>query len=339
LDVGRRFEVALCGYYGFGNLGDELLAQAAVALLEECGLPRQRIVVLSNDADETARSLGTASVNRWDLREVFAALRQSRTLLLGGGGLFQDSTSFRSSVYYWGILRMAKLARCRPWCFGQSIGPLNRKGARILARNALSICEKRGVRDRFSLEKLSDWGLEGFLSPDLVFGLNFPPIGANAGGTRLLLNIRPWRSGLPEQLAEQAGEYARSLGLSIRGIALAEEDARTMEDLADRGLLKFEGIDRWNPKGLDALVFPEGCRGAVGMRLHFCILSAMAGIPLLAVPYDPKVLGFAEMTGVPTWKPGMPFLVPAEDRLIKISGLREDVRRIFRETYLSLGER
>lgn len=112
-----------------------------------------------------------------------------------------------------------------------------------------------------------------------------------------------------------------------------------MEDLARRGLVEFEGIDRWDPRKRDSLVFPEGCRKAVGMRLHFCILSAMAGIPLLAVPYDPKVLGFAEILGVPTWNPGMPFTVPAEDSLLRIAGLREEVGRIFKETYQSLGER
>jgi polysaccharide pyruvyl transferase CsaB len=339
LHVERRFEVALCGYYGFGNLGDELLAQSAVRLLEQCGVQRPRIIVLSNDAAETERFLGTSAVNRWDLRAVFTALRESRTLLLGGGGLFQDSTSFRSPVYYWSLVRMAKLVDCLPWCFGQSVGPLNGKLARVLARDALALCRKRGVRDRFSLEELNNWGLDAFLSPDLVFGLEPFPVAGEAGGTRMILNIRPWKNGLPERLAENAQEYARALGLSIRGISLAEEDTRTMEDLARRGLVEFEGIDRWDPRKRDSLVFPEGCRKAVGMRLHFCILSAMAGIPLLAVPYDPKVLGFAEILGVPTWNPGMPFTVPAEDSLLRIAGLREEVGRIFKETYQSLGER
>lgn len=155
----------------------------------------------------------------------------------------------------------------------------------------------------------------------------------------MILNIRPWRNGLPERLAENAQEYARALGLSIRGISLSDEDTKTMEDLARRGLLEVEGIDRWDPKRLDSIAFPEGSRKAVGMRLHFCILSAMAGIPLLAVPYDPKVLGFAEILGIPTWNPGMPFAVPAENSLLGIAVLREEVARIFRETYQSLGER
>ncbi len=339
MDLVRRFEVALCGYYGFGNLGDELLARAAVRLLEQCGVPRQRIVVLSNDVAETERFLGTASVNRWNLRAVFSVLRESRTLLLGGGGLFQDTTSARSPIYYWSLVRMAKLVNCIPWCFGQSVGPLNGKLSRILARDALTLCKKRGVRDRFSLEELKNWGLDAFLSPDLVFGMEPFPIARSTGGTRMILNIRPWRNGLPERLAENAQEYARALGLSIRGISLSDEDTKTMEDLDRRGLLELEGIDRWDSKRLDSIAVPEGSRKAVGMRLHFCILSAMAGIPLLAVPYDPKVLGFAEILGIPTWKPGMPFAVPAENSLLGIAVLREEVARIFRETYQSLGER
>lgn len=58
----RKYDVLLAGYYGFGNLGDELLVDACVKLLEKNGIPRERIAVLSADPDGTQKTLGTASM-------------------------------------------------------------------------------------------------------------------------------------------------------------------------------------------------------------------------------------------------------------------------------------
>lgn len=335
----RRFDVALCGYYGFGNLGDELLAKAAIALLGECGVPKGRIVVLSKDPEGTTRSLGTASVDRWSPGKVLSALKESRTLLLGGGGLFQDSTSVRSSLYYWGVVRLARLANCHPWCFGQSVGPFRGKMARFLAREALAACEKRVVRDRFSLRILNEWGLKAEIAPDLVFGLDLFEGERPTRAKTLLVNIRPWKDSLPERLAAAVGDYARREGLELKGIAMAEEDAQTMAGLESKGLMDLKGIDLLSSPGDCSLAWPGQCVGAVGMRLHFCILTVLAGISLLAVPYDPKVTGFAESLDVPIWNAAEPVSLVPPLFLSKIPRMKEDVEKVFRETYLSFGER
>jgi polysaccharide pyruvyl transferase WcaK-like protein len=36
------------------------------------------------------------------------------------------------------------------------------------------------------------------------------------------------------------------------------------------------------------------------MRLHFVIFAALAGVPVLALPYASKVIGFLEHVGLPT---------------------------------------
>lgn len=75
------------------------------------------------------------------------------------------------------------------------------------------------------------------------------------------------------------------------------------------------------------------------MRLHFCILSVLVGLPLLGVPYDPKVAGLAEGVGFPLWKHGDRVVLGEPAYFPRIPALRENVGKAFREAYLSLGER
>ncbi|MFA7220163.1 MAG: polysaccharide pyruvyl transferase CsaB, partial [Synergistaceae bacterium] len=71
--MNRAYDVLLAGYYGFGNLGDELLAEACVRLLVSNGVPRERIAVLSADTEGTKKSLGVSAFDRWKLSEIHKA--------------------------------------------------------------------------------------------------------------------------------------------------------------------------------------------------------------------------------------------------------------------------
>jgi polysaccharide pyruvyl transferase WcaK-like protein len=96
------------------------------------------------------------------------------------------------------------------------------------------------------------------------------------------------------------------------GVALAEEDERLMSEMIGRGQLPEMPVERVRSLG-DAVRVWSGAVGAAGMRLHFAVLSVMARVPLVAVPYDPKVESFAEAHGVPLWRGGpLPLPVAAE---------------------------
>lgn len=295
--VKRPIDVTLCGYYGFGNLGDELLAEGLVSLLEKNGVARERVAILTASGRVPE---GIEIFDRWRPDRVLSALRSSRTLLLGGGGLFQDSTSRRSSLYYWGVTRMARSSGCIPWAFGQSVGPLTGRFASILARDALRLCSVRCVRDRGSMDLVSGWGLETEIAPDPVIALSAHFDSSVSSGKYLLLNVRPWRGGLPADTARAASLAAEALGVPILGVALSEDDVKVMEELREGGIFSPEDIAI--VRTLDDVrdVWRSGCCG-VGMRLHFCVLSVLADIPCVAVPYDPKVAWFAGDWDLPVW--------------------------------------
>lgn len=295
--VKRPIDVTLCGYYGFGNLGDELLAEGLVSLLERNGVARERVAVLT--ASDSAPE-GVETFDRWRPDRVLSALRSSRTLLLGGGGLFQDSTSTRSCLYYWSVTRMARVSGCIPWAFGQSIGPLTNRFASALARDALRLCSVRCVRDRGSMDLISEWGLEAEIAPDPVISLSAFFDSSGPGGKYLLLNIRPWQGGLPEATARAASLTAEAMDVPILGVALSEDDVKVMKELREGGMFSPEDITLVRTLEDVHDVWRLGCCG-VGMRLHFCVLSVLADIPCIAVPYDPKVAWFAGDWGLSIW--------------------------------------
>jgi polysaccharide pyruvyl transferase CsaB len=329
----RPFKVAIAGYYGFKNLGDELLAASLIASLEKSGVAKSEMVVLSNSPEESRMSFGTHAVNRWNLRDVMQTLSRSETLIFGGGGLFQDTTSLRSCLYYWGLLRMAKIAGCRSAALAQSIGPFRSRTGEILARNGLSLCEIRTVRDQRSLNLLHKWKLEGDLVFDLVMGL---PIRENYDKPKVLLvNIRPWEGDLAVKTAKAAAKYAREHSLPIIGVGMAPEDEKLLRSFSATELLPCQEVrlvrnlrdieDVWQLGGL-----------AMGMRLHFCMISLLSGCPLVAVPYDPKVEAFAQEWEIPLFPQGdlppLPWPYPCGKKLKRArKKCDESVRRAWKE--------
>lgn len=308
----KKYDVLAAGYYGFGNLGDELLAASVVSQLTQAGIDRNRIALLSASPTCESARLGVDSFDRWRLPQVWGAMQESRTLLLGGGGLFQDATSVKSCLYYWGLVKMARAAGIKVWAAGQSIGPLSSAAGAFFARSAFSSCVFRGVRDRRSLDVLENWGLAGILSDDLVTGLKVKRDFER--GNYLLLNLRPGYKELADAAAAGAAACAKEQGLAVKGVAFAEEDAAELKKYADKGVLELVQITV--VKSLeDYENMLSGCCRAVGMRLHFIVLAALAGLPAAAVAYDPKVSSFCARWNVPLFVPQAPeFSAPADMR-------------------------
>ena len=273
--------IALLGYYGFGNLGDELLLRSC---LEMFG--RERIIVLSNTPEETSRMFGVEAVNRWSFREVVRAFRQCSALVLGGGGLFQDTTSVKSCAWYWGVVRLAGILGCRVYALGQSVGPLKSSVSRYLAGDALKRCVKLHVRDEVSRALAESLGCSEVLAGrDLVMMLHAER--QESPEKYMLVNLRPCR-----ELEYYRNIIAPHVDADSIGAALAEEDVNALEPLGLSRIVRVKTLD-------DARELWGGASCAVGMRLHFGVLSRMFRTPLALMPYDVKVSEFARTSGVP----------------------------------------
>jgi len=148
-------KIALSGYYGFGNFGDEAILSAVRSVFFDCDV----------------KVLGAG--NRFNIRDLLS----SDCLISGGGGLFQDKTSTKSFLYYAGIIFLAKLFKKPVYIIGQSIGPIKKSFNLNILKKIISIADLVILRDQPSFDfisSLSNFGRKVVKSYDLTFLLDYP---------------------------------------------------------------------------------------------------------------------------------------------------------------------
>ena len=279
--------VAVSGYYGFGNTGDEAIALAISRELRARGAAP---VLLSNDPAATVRECGCESAARMNPVALLGTLARCQVLLSGGGGLLQDKTSARTLSYYLAVIRAAKLLGKRVVVFNQSVGPLSPEGGRKVAR-AL-----RGtqviVRDRGSLATLETLGVKAELGGDPALLLTPTP-----GLTRDPNTVIVAPRGDVTDAAAALHEVTQALRRAGRRV-VALSFMPTQDDAAAHALGADEVISTRDPKRALDTIAASGY--VIGVRLHAVILAAAAGVPFTGIAYDPKVLGFCKDAGAPS---------------------------------------
>ena len=290
------------GYYGEHNLGDDALL---AVLLQQ--LPGQaQPIVTARDQQLVTRRFGVFCVDRGSLSAVMAALGSATALVLGGGSLLQDSTSFRSLLYYAALIVWARQQGKPVLLWAQGLGPLRRRRSRLLVRALLACATACSWRDPASAALAGDlgWrpqaGLTG-VGSDPVW--TFPTQPWRGRGGPLLLCFRP--------TAQLQGSAWLPLLRAIDRLAPEREviwvpfhagqDKGLLDQLRERRLLP-EGLSRRSreqpPQSpAAAMELFAGSGLVLAMRLHGLILAALSGAPVAALSYDPKVLAAAQALG------------------------------------------
>ena len=277
-------KVAVSGFYGFGNTGDEAIA---LAISRELKLRGHAPLILSHTPAQTAELYGCRSAARMNPLSLVRAVAGSDVLLSGGGGLLQDKTSQRTLTYYLGVIRLARSLGKRPVVFNQSVGPLSASGGAQVARALRGL--KLIVRDRRSTETLAGLGLSSELGGDPALLLR--PSGS-VGRDENVVVLAP-RGDVPDATARLQALAGQLRAQGRRVIALSfypHED-----DAAARSLGADVVVSTQEPQvALDTIA---GAGMVAGVRLHALILAAAAGTPFVGLSYDPKVAGFCSDAG------------------------------------------
>lgn len=289
-----KSRVVVAGYYGFGNMGDEILLQVVLDWLRQ--YPQLEPWVLSGEADQTRRHHRAPAVNRASVFGVVYALARARALVFGGGGLLQDATSRRSLWYYLSLLRLARWLRVPVMLVGQGLGPLSAKGEQRVAQ-AFRRVAYVSVRDEHSLRLLQRWNVaRARLGPDLAFCLPAPAPVQDRQVIPLLgvALVSPPESVYETVLRRVAGAVeAAQQELGLTPIYLAANPRDLRFGIALNGkvpALTVLPLTQGAAENHQALL--SGFKVIWGSRLHVLILAAQAGVPFAALGYDPKVEQF-----------------------------------------------
>ena len=298
----------LCGYYGEHNLGDDALLEVLLSQLPVGWEP----LVTARDQGMVQRRFGVATTDRRSLAGVLRALAQCEALVLGGGSLLQDSTSFKSLLYYAALIVAARLQGKPVGLWGQGLGPLRRRRSQLLVRALLPLAGAISWRDPASAALAAGWGVKAVVGSDPVWGLEARTWQGRGGP--IVLCWRPvaqlkgedWRPYL-QMLDQLAAAADRSvLWLPFH----QEQDRGLLATLHGRGLVPPRLMERSRELVVaDPDVALEHFAGAslvVAMRLHGLILAALAGAPCAALSYDPKVAAAAAAIGCPCQVLGEP---------------------------------
>lgn len=291
----RGKRAVLCGYYGYGNIGDEAMLGA---LAKSLGQKAGGLCIMSRTPAESAERFGTDAVGRYDMRALSRKLAEADVMIFGGGNILQDKTSTKSLLYYTHILALAKKHAVRTVLCANGIGPILHEKNMKHVKKALAEADYISMREEGSLALARELtGREDiFLASDLAFA-------AESGAEK------PGR--LPPEL-ESVGYYA-VFPKQIKGLSRAcllrffcrmrrehglvpvfaamhrGEDAHLCRALA-RALPWAYLADVRDAADVCALL--GGSKLSLCMRLHAAVFSAVQGCPIIAVSDDSKLQAF-----------------------------------------------
>lgn len=317
--------IFLCGYYGFGNTGDEVILQGiAAALRAELGEVELQVTSGGGPLEVPATAVPWQDVAR--IRE---AVRLADLVVVGGGGLFQDywgvdratlGTPAHHGVtfYSWPLLLAAERG-VPALVWGVGVGPLVSEEGRALVQEAMAAATWVSVRDRGSAQLLGELGFEGRveLVPDPAWATPrrevdraavLAEMGLPPAATLVAVAPRRWpedRVPAEEVLVQALRQVARRRPLGVvlvpfqRGAGRDDDEAAA----ADLATTLAGQVPCWMvPAAWSAASRFWLCATAdvtVGVRLHACLAAARGGRRPVGVAYDPKVSALFEELGDP----------------------------------------
>lgn len=169
----ERSGIAHLGYFGFGNLGDDLL------LL--CQLGRQQssakhYIISASLTDIPVECDNHEVIHRQDFAGILSCLAKCEYLSLGPGGILQDKSSQSSLIYYLSFGFLARFLGCRWMWLGQGCSPLKFASSKLMVFLSSNLVSRIEVRDKASIEYLQSIGISSNKIEeirDLVWDLNF----------------------------------------------------------------------------------------------------------------------------------------------------------------------
>jgi polysaccharide pyruvyl transferase CsaB len=310
------YRIGIAGSYGGCNLGDEAILSGI--LTEIRGSVDAEVTVFSGDAEDTARrhhverSVRCTGLSRDEVMDLVEPLD---LFILGGGGILFDHwvrEHIREPL-------LAEEVAVPVMAYAVGTGPLRDREAQRSVRECLSRADVVTVRDaqsRRALEKI-DVDREILVTADPALLLRHEPLPEGAlesegladKGCVIGMSVREPGPAAPDideasyhaMLANAADymveRYAAHVAFvpiepSVRDLQHAHAVIARMHRPQHASVMR----EVYTSQQLISLIGRFDL--AVGMRLHFLIFAALAGVPFVALPYASKVTGFIQEIGM-----------------------------------------
>ena len=288
-------KVAISGYYGFKNFGDEAILSVLVNHLKS--LQNIDITVFSSDIDFTSKTYSVNAVKRFDFKKVIKTIQDSDVLISGGGSLLQDVTSLKSVIYYSLIIALGLLFNKKVIIFAQGIGPLNKKLSQFIVRNLLKNCSLVTVRDEKSLALLRNWRISANLVCDPIYSLD---VKSEVKDDIIGVQLREFKT-LNYNLLHKLALFIANKFSDKKVEIFSLQESQDLE-LCKR----FEHVLKTlNPEIKTEIVTDDIVNRIsklsylVAMRFHAILVALKCGIKTCAINYDVKVEKLADEASIP----------------------------------------
>ena len=291
-------KVAISGYYGADNFGDEAILETLVQRLKKA---EADITVFSTNPDKTSKIHQVKSIKSFDIRKIIKTISKSDILISGGGSLLQDATSVKSLFYYLFVIFIAQFYKKDVIIFAQGIGPISNKFGEFITKRLLKKCRWVSVRDDKSLFLLRGWGVKTELVCDPLYDLE---ITGSHPENRVGVLLRIFKTLSEKLLITLAHRIA--IDFSDKEIEIYSlQDSNDLEVckhfesllLSVNPNLKTNVIFGKTPKEIIKLM--ANLEYMIAMRFHAILIALKYGIKTLAINYDYKVETLANDAKIP----------------------------------------
>ncbi len=166
--------VCLLGYFGYDNLGDEMMLRESISALSRHGI-NDIAIFLKNGAKNSSADRykdyckGIKLYDRLSAAEIKQALDKCDILILSGGNLLQNETSERSLVYYSEIVRYAKGRGARIYMLSSGFGNIYGILGNHLLKRSIRLSNYCGCRTRYDLNIANKYSCNSKFMPDFCF--------------------------------------------------------------------------------------------------------------------------------------------------------------------------
>jgi len=271
----------VCGYLGYDNLGDELMADAISSSLFKND--KEAIVEFFTSRNKKYGSFGC--VNRHSPIKILKSIKSCDVFILGGGTLISEEASKRSAWYYTAVFLMSGMMKKRRLIWSCGIDRISSKALKRVLKKQLPSA-RISLRDTASLDAL--WNIavckDARIHADPVFLL----AGTKDREKDLVRDILVVciKSDAPKDLAVMIGSFCKKHSLTPVFAATSPKDMSECEHqsaLINARSILLRDID-------SAKSLFERSVLCLSMRYHAILLAACFGCIPLSMSDSEKII-------------------------------------------------